>query len=384
MERHLLIGVSTRAIAESAVKSGVEILTLDHFGDQDQRSLVNNRSLVRDCGLPFSVENLLKASETLVFDRVSYTSNLENHPEVVAELAKRAKLAGNSFKTLGCIRDWKLLRVFCRDKSVKHPVTLLPGEEGQATADRSWLVKPVKSGGGHHIHHWAGKPLSDGSILQEYVDGVSFSAAFVANGRQGVVLGLTSQLNGLTELGVDGYNWCGNILPFTVPAEKKKTLLREIEDLINHLTEHFELKGVGGIDFILTEGGDGQLSPLLLEVNPRYTGSMELIEWAYGLNIYSLHLDACDGHLPEFSLSEQVDEGYYGKGIVFARQDVVIQDTKNWLNSGRRDIPFVGDRIKKGHPICTIFAQADTNYDCLANLFASTDKLRLEISDIRR
>jgi len=384
MERHLLVGLSTRAIAESAIKSGDEILTLDHFGDQDQRMLVNNLSLARDFGLPFSAANLLRASETLMFDRVTYTSNLENHPEVVAELEKRAKLSGNGSQTIVRIRDWNLLREFCRKKSVKHPVTLLPGEEGQATSDHVWLVKPAKGGGGHHIHHWDGRPLSDGSILQEYVEGTSFSAAFVANGRQGVVLGLTSQLNGLSELGVDGYNWCGNMLPLTLAVDQKQTLLREIEGLVNDLTEHFELKGIGGIDFILAEGGDGQLSPFLLEVNPRYTGSMELIEWAYGLNIYSLHRDACDGRLPKFTLSEQDDEGYYAKGIVFARQDVVIHNTENWMKSGRKDIPFAGDRIKQGHPVCTIFAQADTDTDCLADLFANADKLRLDISDKRR
>jgi predicted ATP-grasp superfamily ATP-dependent carboligase len=246
------------------------------------------------------------------------------------------------------------------------------------------LVKPVNGGGGHHIYPWDGRLLSDSSVLQAYVEGIPFSAAFVANGRQGVILGLTSQLNGLSELGVDGYNWCGNMLPLTLAVDQKQTLLREIEALVNDLTEHFELKGVGGIDFILAEGGDGQLSPFLLEVNPRYTGSMELIEWAYGLNIYSLHRDACDGRLPEFTLSEQVDEGYYAKGIVFARQDVVIKNTENWLSSGRRDIPFAGDKIKQGHPVCTVFAQSDTGNDCLADLFGNADKLRLDISDIRR
>jgi predicted ATP-grasp superfamily ATP-dependent carboligase len=384
MERHLLVGLSTRAIAESAVKSGDDILTLDHFGDQDQKMLVKNLSLARDCGLPFSAANLLRASETLEFDRVTYTSNLENHPEVVAVLACRAKLAGNSSQTIRRIRDWKLLREFCRNKSVKHPVTLLPGEEEQATSDHAWLVKPVDGGGGHHIYPWDGRPLSDSSILQAYAEGIPFSAAFVANGSRGVVLGLTRQLNGISELGVDGYNWCGNILPLTLAADQKKRLLREIQHLVNDLIQHFELKGVGGIDFILAESGDGQLSPFLLEVNPRYTGSMELIEWAYGLNIYSLHRDACDGHLPEFTLSEQVDEAYYGKGIVFARQDVVIKNTESWFSSGRRDVPFAGDRIKQGHPVCTILAQADTDNDCLANLFVDADKLRLEVSDIRR
>ena len=384
MEKHLLLGLSTRAIAESAIKSSDEILTLDHFGDQDQKNIVYNLSLARDYGLPFNVENLLKISSTLDFDRVTYTSNLENYPEIVAELEKRAKLMGNSSQTIGSIRNWKLFREFCSNTFIKHPVTLLPGEEERADSAHTWLVKPIKSGGGHHIYQWDGKPLSDDFILQEYVRGISFSAAFVANGSQGVVLGLTRQLNGLSELGVDGYNWCGNLLPLTLAADLKKKLLGEIEGVVNDLTAHFELKGACGIDFILSENEKGQFSPVLLEVNPRFTGSMELIEKAYGLNIFTLHRNACDGILPAFAVSEQDDKHYYAKGIVFARQDVVIQDTEKWPCLDRSDIPFTGDRIKQGHPVCTIFAQAETENDCLANLFKSADKLRSEVSDIRR
>ncbi len=383
MEKHLLIGLSTRAIAESAAKSDVSILTLDHFGDLDQKQLVSNTSLARDYDLPFSADNLLKACEKLVFDRVSYTSNLENHPGLVAELARRASLVGNGAEVLDRVRDWSVLRESCRKYFVKHPITLLPGEEEQATSDITWLVKPQRGGGGHGIHSWDGKPLDEQEILQEYVEGSPVSAVFVANGSKGVVLGLTGQLIGCSELGVGGYNWCGNILPLALDGDTKKTVIGNIEELLNNLTRHFGLKGVGGIDFILKEE-DGQIYPFILEVNPRYTGSMELIEWAYGLNIYSLHCDGCDGNLPEFDLHEQLDEDYYAKGIVFARQDIQVKNTENWQDAGRRDIPFAGDTIQHGSPVCTIFSQADTSTACLAKLFEKVDKLRLEIGDTRR
>ena len=69
--------------------------------------------------------------------------------------------------------------------------------------------------------------------------------------------------------------------------------------------------------------------PHLVEVNPRYTVSMELIEWAYGVNVFDLHVrSSFDGELPSFSLGENVHRsGFYGKGIVYAREDVVMPET---------------------------------------------------------
>lgn len=384
MNPHLLIGLSTRAMAESAVKSHPDVLTLDFFGDQDQKDLTSNFSLAREYKLPFSAENLLKASNGLLFDTVSYTSNLENHPDVVAALAKRATLAGNGPETIRCIRDWSVLREFCRESSIPYPVTLLPGEEGQASATDKWLCKPVNGGGGSNVCFWDGRALDELSILQMYMEGIPASAAFVADGKQGVVLGLTRQLIGLCEFGVSGHAWCGNILPLSLESGDRYLLLKEVENILNKLIGRFGLKGVGGMDFIFSKGKDGKMHPFLIEINPRYTGSMELIEWAYGLNLYTMHLEACDGRLPEFNLSEHISGNYYGKSIVFARKGLTIKSTKEWSKMGRKDIPFPGEEIKPGQPICTLFSTADTHDACLGNLFVNADNIRKEIGDMWR
>lgn len=381
MSRHLLVGLSTRAIAESAVKNCNNVMTLDYFGDQDQRARVKNLSLAREYQLPFSAANLLKACNDLTFDTVAYTANLENHPDVVAALASRANLAGNGPETISRIRDWSVLREFCLQNSIPHPLTLLPGEEKQVTPGCKWLCKPVNGGGGSGIRPWDGRPLNDSSVLQAWVEGVPASAAFLADGKKAVVIGLTRQLIGQPEFGENKYAWCGNILPLPFEADINLFILEEVENMLNALTRHFGLKGVGGMDFVISEGADGRLRPFLLEINPRYTGSMELIEWAYGLNIYSLHLEACDGRLPEFTLSEHLNEKFYGKGIVFARQEIIIKNSKDWPELGRRDIPFPGDRINQGHPVCTVLASGDTYHDCLASLFTCAENVRRETGD---
>lgn len=378
----LVLGLSTRAIAESAVQCGQNIITLDYFGDQDQKALVENYSLARDFQQPFSAENLLIASESLDFDSVVYTANLENHPEVLEMLSRRAFILGNGPEVLCNVRDWKVLREFCRNHSICHPPTLLAGEEKQATSEFQWLSKPSFGGGGRGIHPWSGSKVKDSCVLQARVDGLSASAAFVADGTKGIVIGLTRQFIGQSEFGAAGYTWCGNILPLPLELDQNLYVIEEVEKMVTLLVRHFSLKGLGGIDFVISRRPDNKPLPFLIEINPRYTASMELIEWAYGLNIYSLHLNAIKGFLPEFSLSKALTDNYYGKGIVFAPKSVRIQKTDGWAELGRHDIPFPGDKIGQGKPVCSVLASGETHKKCMTNLFTKAKNVRQEISNI--
>ena len=383
MTRILIIGLSTRAIAESAVQGGHPVITLDYFGDRDQRTLVENHALLRDFGLPFSADALLQASRRLDFEAVVYISNLENHPGVVEELARGRVLLGNAPAVLRQVRDWRALRAFCRRAGIPYPITLLPGEEPDAGPTHCWLHKPVRSGGGHGIRPWEGESLDAAHILQAYVHGLPASAAFVADGKRSVVIGLTEQLIGQDELGAQGFAWCGNILPLTMPVAEMAALLQQVEEMATRLTRHFGLRGVNGIDLVVADGPDGCPRPFLVEINPRYSASMELVERAYGVNVFSLHLEAMAGRLPDFSLADHLQSqgAHVGKGIVYARRTVTLPETENWIEQGRRDIPFPGERIEAGHPVCTILAEGRGRAACWNHLLASAQAVRQEIGD---
>jgi predicted ATP-grasp superfamily ATP-dependent carboligase len=378
--RVLIVGLSTRAIAESAVRGKHPVCTLDYFGDRDQRALVENHALGRDFGLPFSAEGLLQAGRRLDYDALVYTSNLENHPEVVEELAQGRVLLGNAPAVLRQVRDWRTLRPLCREASVPFAETLLPGEEGQADPMVHWLRKPVRSGGGHGIRPWAGETLDQGYFLQAHVDGRAASAAFVADGQRSVVIGLTEQLIGRRELGAQGFTWCGNVLPLG-PDRGGPAVLEAVEHMAAQLTRHFGLRGANGMDLVVADGPDGRLCPYLIEVNPRYTASMELMDRAYGLNVFSLHLDGLAGRFPRFSLAAHLHGPSFAKGIVYARRTVTVPETEGWTELGRRDVPFPGEQISAGHPICTVLAEAETRQLCWERLCAGTDAVRQEIGD---
>jgi predicted ATP-grasp superfamily ATP-dependent carboligase len=373
----LVVGLSTRAIAESAVRGGHQIATLDYFGDRDQASLAENLSLMRHFQLPFSAEGLLEASRHLDCQTVVYISNLENHPDVVDGLARGRTLLGNPPPVLRRVRDWRTLRAFCRRSGLPFPTTLLQGEERNADPAVPWLLKPIRSGGGHGIGRWSGEPLDEAHFLQRFVPGQPASAAFVADGRRCVVLGLTEQLIGRHELGAQGFAWCGNILPLSLPARHWAAVLQHVESMANQLAQEFELRGLNGMDLVISD----DLGIHLIEVNPRYTASMELMECAYGLNMFSLHLEALAGRLPDWSLSNRMGGPWHGKGIVYARQRVTIPDTDTWLASNRRDIPFEGDQMDAGQPICTVLAKGADRAGCWRQLVDSAESVRQEIGD---
>jgi predicted ATP-grasp superfamily ATP-dependent carboligase len=368
--RILVLGVSTRALVESAVRGGHDVVAVDFFGDRDQARAAESYALQRDLGLPPTAEGLAEAAGRMDAEAVVYGSNLENHPAVVAELAGRHRLLGNPAEVLREVRDWALLRSCCREAGIAHPVTLLPGEEGRAGQGR-WLRKRLRSGGGHGIAAWDGRALDDAHLLQTEVDGRAASVAFVADGRRSRIFGLTEQLLGRSALGGSGFSWCGNVLPLELPAADAASVWAQIDHMVTSLTRRFGLTGVNGLDLVIGRDPAGAARPYLIEVNPRFSGSMELAERAFGVNVFTLHLEGLAGRLPRALSADRSPDGYVGKGIVYARRPIVAPNTEEWLVRGFRDVPSSGQPIAAGHPVCTVLARGRDRQACLAGLFSA-------------
>lgn len=365
--RTLVLGVSTRAIVESAVHAGYEVVAVDFFGDRDQVACAETYALERDLGLPASAEGLRQASERVAADAVVYGSNLENHPEMVDQIAARRQLLGNPAEVLREVRDWAVLRRFCSEAGIACPETLLCGEERAARRGR-WLRKRVHSGGGYGVRRRRRGRLDAEHVLQAEVDGRVASAAFVADGRSSRVFSLSEQLVGRPALGGRGFAWCGNILPLDLPAADTASVRAQVDDLAARLTRRFGLVGVNGVDLVVGRDPDGVMRPYLIEVNPRFSGSMELAERASSLSVFALHVEGCAGRLPSGPLVGEAPLRYVGKGIVYAKRRIRIPDTDDWLERGVKDVPWSGSRVAAGHPVCTVLAQGHDRAACRGGL----------------
>jgi predicted ATP-grasp superfamily ATP-dependent carboligase len=239
-------------------------------------------------------------------------------------------------------------------------------------------VKPLASGGGHGVAPWRrGTPLPPDCYLQEHIDGTPGSVVFVAASGRAAPLGISRSLAGEEAFGADGFQYCGNIL--TAAGEKGDAdLVERACVLADAAASAFDLVGLNGVDFVAR----GSI-PCAIEVNPRWSASMELVERAYGLSVFGAHAAACTaGTLPAFDLRHaRRGAETAGKAVIFARRDVVIGDTDAWLaDPGVHDIPRAGERIAAHRPVCTVFATGRDAATCHAALVRRAETVYAQLA----
>ena len=266
----LLIALSARMLADLA---GPDVVAFDLFGDVDLRAsrVVTARGLTA----------LVDAAVLEPPGDVVYGASFENHPALVARLAERHTLLGNTPDTLRAVRDPVRLEATLGDAGLAFP----------SLSPQRGLRKPLRGGGGTRVRDWRGGRLPPGTYAQERIAGLPCSVAAVADGVDAAVFGITEQLVGERAFGVRGYRWCGNLTPPRLPAGERAALLAQAREICSCLAGAFALRGLFGVDFIW----DGERASTH-EVNPRPTASLELFD-----GVFDAHLRGCAGELPRIA-----------------------------------------------------------------------------------
>jgi uncharacterized protein len=160
------------------------------------------------------------------------------------------------------------------------------------------------------------------------------------------------------------FRYCGSIGPLTLPAP----LERRMEEMGSALADAFGLRGLFGVDCVLREN---EVWPV--EVNPRWTASVEVLERACGLQAARLHVEAFGFaaiSLPQNPRSSGRDPAgsagpCAGKAIIYAPGDATISpEFVGWAEQQNRarqwpavaDIPTSRITIRTGHPLVTVLA----------------------------
>jgi predicted ATP-grasp superfamily ATP-dependent carboligase len=380
---HILIaGTSARAASDSAARAGFEVTAIDAFADLDRHASVRALSMPRDFDVRATPRRMARAARGLAAEAVVYLSPFENHPQAVAELARNRRLLGNAPDVLREVRD----PVFVYDALRRHgtPAARVrvddlehrkAGPFGPAGGDRGrggragWMVKPLASGGGRGVRRWRpGSRLPARCYLQEFVDGVPGSVVFVAAGGRCSVLAVSRQLIGDSVFGAAGYRYCGSMMSLDPddPWEGDRRLASGAHALADAASRLFRLVGVNGVDFVVRDG-----VPVAIEVNPRWSASMELVDRVCEAPLMAAHEEACRSGAPPH-VHRPRDVGVTGKAIVFAKSRVTTGDTRRWIGSAGwgdvRDVPWPGTSFERGDPICTVLAAGRTFADCYAAL----------------
>jgi predicted ATP-grasp superfamily ATP-dependent carboligase len=277
--RHLLlIGASTRAAAFSALRAGLRPSCADLFADADLRACCPVVRIPAD-HYPHGFLDLFGQTGDGPW---LYTGALENWPALVRGLARRRPLWGNDEQALACCRSPLRLAALLASAGLPHPAVYLRPEDVPAVG--RWLVKPRAGAAGAGIHFRGGpptrKPRRKEVYYQEHIDGEPCAAVYVGDGGGARLLGVTRQLIGVDWLHAGPFRYGGSAGP--LPLEP--ALRQALERLGDVLTVGCQLRGLFGVDFILRDG-----VPWPVEVNPRYTASVEVLEYALGLSALDRH-----------------------------------------------------------------------------------------------
>jgi len=391
----LVIGIDVVPLAASARRVGYQVCAVDYFGDQDLKRLCReSRSIVKQrigktCGQlekDFSPEALLQLAKDLQrrveVDAVLLSSGLEDSPDVLFELNDLIPILGNPPNVVKKVRDKMKFFQELEHLGIPHPETAITEnlEEARKEAKNIGypvLVKPSKGFGGAGIRKAKGPEeleqafrdasrLDENILIQEYVSGIAASASLISSVNGAIVLTLNEQLLGMPEMGQrEPFGYCGNVVPLQV----NKAVVGRCKGMVERVASHFNLVGSNGIDFVISREG----VPYVIEVNPRFQGTLECVEKTLDVNIVKAHVEACvQGKLPTL---EKSPSAFCVRLILFAPQRSVVPDLSVFKEV--RDIPLPRVIIEEGEPVCSIMVDG-------ANRNSSLREARMIAESIRK
>lgn len=359
MSRLLILGASGRAAAVSARRAGFEPFVIDLFADADTQRIATTLKLPIE-QYPQGFAESAKRFPPMPW---IYTGGLENAPEVVATISTTRELWGNDPRVLKKTRDPFWIHRTLEAHGLEHAQ---PFESVANYHDRTWLKKPIKSAAGFQIDFATDAELIARNPLfhlQEFIPGQAMSVVVRSAGGRLVVLDATRQLIGIDWLHAPKFRYCGSITGIPQCEQILSATIRHAEVLTNDA----QLEGIWGFDFIWNRD-----RPYLIEINPRYPASAELIELATGCSVFS---SQPAGH-----------PHAVGKGIYFAPHRITIPPSTPWEESlltcndvwkrhDYADLPHAGETIDPGDPVCTIFAEGANEEQVEARLRSRASEL---------
>jgi len=321
--RFLIVGGNVRNVAESARKAGYRVYCLTKHVDADLHLYAEKIFRIEDESHEAVRRRAREISETCNAEIVCHSGYEDLLDRKIERIVNKRKFYRELEKT-----------------GIDFPEILSDGELG--------ILKPERGGGGEEIEF--SDRTKKGFILQKYIDGTPCSVSVLSSGREAKAISTNAMLVGMEEFNASGFRYCGNITPFITENE------REMKAIAEELAVYFELRGNVGVDFILAD------KPYVLEINPRFQGSLDSIEWAYGINLFRAHLDAISGRFQSWKVRR-----FAGRAVVFAETDVMVKASPVG-NPFFADIPRKGERYRKNDPLVSVLASGNSHEDVLRKL----------------
>ena len=379
----LISGFSTRAAAWSAVRAGLNPILFDQCRDLD-----------------FPSQALVSADTNAFWNQIPEdipflpTGGWENQLEQLQFIAAKRPLLGNSAEIIQRIRNPVILQLVLETGShtslavrSSSNSTGRPGYDSNGS--RRWIRKPLANTGGFGIHLISDDdetlPL-DGYYDQEFITGPVYSAQFFSPIKpelhQAEFLGITKQLTGCMELPDNPFAYTGTIASvrsINEPDQKvwsSHNMTTELREIGSRLAGVFHLQGVWGFDFKIKEQ-----RPAVIEVNPRYTAALEILELVHQTAFLKLFQASDTAEKFPCLTPDYISTPAIGKAFLFATASLQLPDDWDWRpvieqlggstmeytaweTPQLSDMPRGGMTFSRGDPICTVWATGDSIQNC--------------------
>lgn len=271
-----------RAAAQSVQRAGCTTWCCDLFADQDLLACAPVRQIHAN-EYPHQFAGILRKEAPS--GPVLYTGGLENQPDLIEQIGRDREILGNSASTLKRVRNPFQLADAWKAHGAVFPAVMPYAFENKASGQ--WLLKSMNSSGGSGVHEYAVATIGLNSkhyYWQQRIEGEPFSAVYVGNGDQAVCVGVSQQWVGQQWLNAPCFAYCGSIGPIALHESMQK----QYQQLGTIIAKQFQIKGLFGIDTI---HGQGAVWPI--EVNPRFTASVEVYERVANQSLFHAHIAAC-------------------------------------------------------------------------------------------
>ncbi len=379
MQNILVIGFDTRNIVCSAHRAGYNVCSIDAFRDLDLQECAYASALL-ECRTAKELRQLdasriktQMAAFGLEFDALVLGSGLEmlDHnnfscpvlsscPDAIQK-ASNKKYLSKRLETLG----------------ISHPHCYSPDEID--AIEYPVMVKPASGGGGifnriARSKHELLSILEDLSrldaeftaqtvIIQDFLEGIPSSVSLLSTKNEALSVAINEQLIGISWLSRLPFAYCGNVTPFRTEHAD------EMEALAEELMLEFKLLGSNGVDFLITETG-----PVVLEINPRFQGSLDTVEKTMNINLFEAHAGCFRGELP----NKPEAKCFVARGIIYSDRELFIDRTLMdvILREKGADIPSQGTNIEPDWPLTSLFSCTSTREEAILSLKIGAERIK--------
>lgn len=348
MEKVLVVGVNTRAVACSLARLGYKVYAADYFGVLDLKPCAHEyRSFLdqtpdHSCGRftdtfqPEAIEKL--ASECIdMVDIIICLAGVstENFPQDKVLGNYRVKDIDDKYRIHQKLKNKYQLPATFKVSSIGEVYEIVGNYP-----EKNFILKPRSGSGGYGIREFTGEDIdiNQDFILQERIDGINLSASVLSTRNESKSIITSRQIIGDKNLyPKQPFAYCGNITPYT-----DKTINQELMATSEAIIQQLNLIGSCGVDYIQKND-----ELYILEVNPRLQGTMECAELSLDINMAEAHLAACQGNL--------LKVGPPGKFAVKLIAHAPERSQTGDLTFPKAyDLPNPGVIIEKGEPVATV------------------------------